>query len=231
MNLSEVSNVKRAAEIAQEAADAAHFAQYERLIHKLACDYMPRAMAMGMNMDHDDLFQSLCVIYAKCKAGFDESLGYKFTTYLQNACYWEFNRMAQIVGRQRRTLSATSIDELPHKVGDVFDAKDPYAAFSDPDQRSPEDAVSIEQQVGCDLKRLGHQGRTAVTLLLNPTVDLEEAFRGHQAQLETVHAKVPQDITLAFILDYMKVPYSARRRIREEIRNVYGVSVPISGRV
>lgn len=224
MNLSEVSNVERAAEIV-------HFAQYEKLLHKLAFDYMPRAMALGMNMDHDDLFQSLCLVYTKCKAGFDESKGFKFTTYLQNACYWEFNRMAQNVGRTRHVLSATSIDELITGKTSNTNQDNPIFSFPDPNQPPPEDTVSIKQEIGENLKRLSHQARTAVTLLLNPNVALEEAFRGHQSELAAAQAKVPQDITLAFILDYMKVPYSARRRIREEIRNVYGVSVPISGRV
>lgn len=224
MNLAEVSNVQRA-------ADAAHFTQYERLIHKIACGFMPRAMAMGANMDYDDLFQSLCVVYTKCKATFDESRGNKFTTYLQWACYHEFNKQMEVLGRQRRAITATSVDELRGKSGEVIEGSDSYAAFIDPSQPSPEETLDAKQQIGHDLRRLGHQARSAVTLLLRPTLALEKAFKKHQEALAAVQAKVPQDITLAFILDFMQVPHSARRRIREEIRDVYGVSVPISGRV
>lgn len=199
--------------------DAAHFAQYEKQLHGLAWKYLPKAGALGANMDYEDLFQFFCLVYTKCKAGFDESRGIKFTTYLQCACVHAFNKQMKDLSKSRETLSATSVDALGDESGD-FDGG--YRLFEDASQRNPEETFLAREEMNTNFSGLSEKARVAVFCLLNPPASIAQAWaaEGHRGQ-----------VSMAFILEQMDIPYWQRKEIRREIREVYGVTVAVTARV
>lgn len=210
------------------ADDTAHWKQYERLIQQLAGKALPRAQALEPTMDYDELVGMFTETYLKCKTGFDPTKGYQFTTYLQSAIYHSFNKWCEQVGRQRRAVAATSINDLA--VAGGREESNPYEYVGVDQGESPEEQVERRQRRTLMAQRvatLPPRFKQVVAILVKgPGPELRADFEAHQAMLRAQGRQVPEDITIDFICRKLDFTMQEALKLREVLEQKFKVTVP-----
>jgi hypothetical protein len=196
-----------------------HFKSVENLLHLCAIRMEQRAIAMNLFVDHDELFQMCCETYTKCVKAFDEKLGFKFTTYVMNACYFNGNQWFKTQGREIGVVSRQSIDAFQLNDGEGID-RDANMFLAD-DQASPEDQAIARSETMEKLKALSSSGKKVIELMANPPPDLIAAFQAS----DMVKNRDEDDVPIKFIADWLQIPRSERQHIRSEIKKYFGVDL------
>jgi hypothetical protein len=213
-------------------AAAAHFAQYKNLIAKVARQAMGRVLAVEPSMEFDDVMAHLSVVYVKCAERFDESKGWKFSTYLQNACYHEVNRLVEKIEKERTVVSSMSAQGMIDS-GDEGEAVDFYSVFTQPDpDLNPEEAVSVKQELLALFATMSDDGRKAVALLIAPPTELQvyhdnllaAAEKARQAGLSK--APIRAELSLDVVCRFLRFTRKRAGALREELLELTNVNFP-----
>jgi hypothetical protein len=70
-----------------------NYKKYENLLHTLANKAYKRALASkAFHVTKEDIFQEMSTVYVKALKTFNPDKGFKFSTYLAKACWFEFNK-------------------------------------------------------------------------------------------------------------------------------------------
>jgi hypothetical protein len=199
-----------------------HFMSVEPLLHLCAIKMEERARAMKLDVDHDEMFQMCCETYAKCALAFDESRGFKFTTYLVNACYFNGNQWFKTQGKESSVVSRVSIDS--YKFADGESMEEGIDAFMGETEESPEDRVIYAAQTAENIRRLSAAGKKLLGALANPPPELLVAFQGSDRS-QFRDKRESDDIPAKFIADWLQISRNERRQIRHEINQFFGVDL------
>jgi DNA-directed RNA polymerase specialized sigma24 family protein len=84
------------------------------LVHSVSKKGYGRLRSAGVGMDYEDIFQEMSIVFLKAYSGFDESQGFKFSTYYFRAAYNKLNTWAQKLIDERLEHGVVSIQELNH---------------------------------------------------------------------------------------------------------------------
>lgn len=82
------------------------------LVHAVSKKGYARFQSAGVAMDYEDVFQEMSVVFLKAYEGFDESKGFKFTTYYYMAAQNKMNNWAQSLIAERLQHGVFSIEEM-----------------------------------------------------------------------------------------------------------------------
>jgi RNA polymerase sigma factor (sigma-70 family) len=82
------------------------------LVHDVSRRGFSRLAAAKVTIDYEDVFQEMSVVFIKAFEGFDESRGFKFSTYYFMCAYNRLNKWAQDMIEERLKHGVVSIDEL-----------------------------------------------------------------------------------------------------------------------
>lgn len=84
------------------------------LVHTVAKKGYGRLAAANVGIDYEDVFQEMSIVFLKAYEGFDESRGFKFSTYYFMSAYNRLNSWASNLIDERLKHGVVSIEELSH---------------------------------------------------------------------------------------------------------------------
>ena len=115
------------------------------LVHAVSRKGFSRLAAAKVTIDYEDVFQEMSVVFLKAFEGFDESKGFKFSTYYFMCAYNRLNRWAQDMIEERLKHGVVSIDELndSSEQGDM-DLASTLEEFVDPSS-DPESSYRVRE--------------------------------------------------------------------------------------
>ena len=93
---------------------AAYYKANVGLVHSVSKKGYARLRSAGVGLDYDDVFQEMSIVFLKAYTGFDESQGFKFSTYYVRSAYNKLNTWAQKMIDERLEHGVVSIQELNH---------------------------------------------------------------------------------------------------------------------
>lgn len=82
------------------------------LVHAIAKRGLGRLGAAKVAIEYDDVFQEMSVVFLKAYEGFDESRGFKFSTYYYMAAYNHLNHWADKLIKERLRDGLVSLEEF-----------------------------------------------------------------------------------------------------------------------
>lgn len=115
------------------------------LVHVVSRKGFSRMAAAKVVIDYEDVFQEMSIVFLKAFEGFDESKGFKFSTYFFMCAYNRLNRWAQDLIEERLKHGVVSIEELGHNLeGDDIDMGSMMQDMSDP-STDPESSYRVRE--------------------------------------------------------------------------------------
>lgn len=91
------------------------------LVHAVSRKGFSRLATAKVVIDYEDVFQEMSIVFLKAFEKFDESKGFKFSTYYFMCAYNRLNRWAQDLIEERLKYGVVSIEELSQAAGDGED--------------------------------------------------------------------------------------------------------------
>ncbi len=82
------------------------------LVHAVSRKGFSRLATAKVTIDYEDVFQEMSIVFLKALEGFDESRGFKFSTFYFMCAYNRLNKWAQDMIEERLKHGVVSIDEL-----------------------------------------------------------------------------------------------------------------------
>jgi RNA polymerase sigma factor (sigma-70 family) len=111
------------------------------LVHSVSRKGFARLTAARVGIDYEDVFQEMSMVFLKAYQGFDESRGFKFSTYFYMAAYNRLNAWATDMIDERVKHGVVSIDELNEAAGEDISLSESLFV----DDTTPEDYVRAVQ--------------------------------------------------------------------------------------
>ena len=94
-------------------ANDASYESVRRLLAKLAGKCFMRAQAMGgLGMTLDDVMQEMNLSYIQARDSWKPDQGTKFSSYLVNCCYWNFNGRISRWEKERRLMGMVNMTDM-----------------------------------------------------------------------------------------------------------------------
>lgn len=117
------------------------------LVHIVAKALHSRLMAYKMGTTYEDAFQEASYAFVTAVRGFDESKGFKFSTYFSKTAHTHLTKVIKQECHYLHDIKAVSIEGLV-KLGDPSIHEDtPYEFIEDEDGEDPEHEVMIADLV------------------------------------------------------------------------------------
>ena len=193
----------------------------ERTVHRCAWRiYRRLCRAGGRSLPYEDVLQEMWLAWCKAVETYDPDINPNFQAYLWNGMMQHgITVYRKQVSYRFQELHAVSFDQPVTSNGE-----DSLADFyTDPDQRSAEQAV-IEESVFANIsRRLSDEARIVVNLMRNQPPELVEAFthfnyKAEQARSMNVPYAKPSALRISVIFDLMGLSRSRRAEVLDELR-------------
>jgi RNA polymerase sigma factor (sigma-70 family) len=125
------------------------------LVHSVSRKGFSRLATAKVVIDYEDVFQEMSIVFLKAFEKFDESKGFKFSTYYFMCAYNRLNRWAQDLIEERLKHGVVSIEELGQMTGegDDFDMSAAMTDYADP-STDPESSYRVKELLDHMLKTL-----------------------------------------------------------------------------
>lgn len=91
---------------------AEFFEKNKGLVHDVSNRGYRRVVSLNVGLEYEDVFQEMSMAFLKAYEGFDESKGYKFTTYYYMAAFNHLNTWIKKTASDRIQHGTVSIEEL-----------------------------------------------------------------------------------------------------------------------
>jgi RNA polymerase sigma factor (sigma-70 family) len=101
------------------------------LVHNVARRGFKRLAAARVTIDYEDVFQEMSMVFLKAFEGFDESKGFKFSTYYFMCAHNRLNGWGQALIEERLKHGVVSIEELGHSADADVDMGEVLTEFAD----------------------------------------------------------------------------------------------------
>ncbi len=191
------------------------FKDYERLTHWITIKLLGRAKASGADVEYNDLFQEVALIWCRCRDLYDETKG-KFSLYYVRSAFKGFghqNLAEKINGRGFR--STVSLNER------VMGSEDEVSEFGDliEDEGcvNPEDRLLLRESVAIELER-NPLFKRLVELSVEEPPELTSQLTAMRRQREyarslgiTMSERVPTALTPELVRRSMRFNWRQRR--------------------
>jgi RNA polymerase sigma factor (sigma-70 family) len=210
-------------------AFSTEFASHEGLIHSFARKGYGRLQAARVSIDYEDVFQEMCVSFTKAKAKYDPQTGFSFSAYFGRAIWNDFNKFADRLITERVELGIINFEDM--KSGDDTDGDITEVlmvemeSYELPESRLEgfQDFVSNFSKV---MNSLSPVTRKVLLQFIAPSDQMKEhhvAKKGQYdwgRQMGVLEKKVPDLITIEFVIRESLTDENERRVVRAEIKRL-----------
>jgi len=131
------------------------------LVHTVSRKGYTRLVKARVTIDYEDVFQEMSMVFLKACDGFDESRGFKFSTYFFMAAYNRLNNWAQALIDDR--MRYTSVDEM-NDTGENYSLEE--VLWQDHD--TPEGHYAVTQMIEHIAKTLSPLASLILTWTISP---------------------------------------------------------------
>ena len=147
------------------------------LVHAVSRKGFGRLMAARVTIDYEDVFQEMSVVFLKAFEGFDESKGFKFSTYYFMCAYNRLNRWAQDMIEERLEHGVVSVEELndSSELGDM-DLGSTLEEFTDPSS-DPESSYRVQELLEYMAKTLSPLAKLILEWSVTPPEEIVTEVR------------------------------------------------------
>lgn len=151
------------------------------LVHAVSRKGFSRLATAKVVIDYEDVFQEMSIVFLKAFEGFDESKGFKFSTYFFMCAYNRLNRWAQALIEERLKHGVVSIEELGHGAdGEDIDMGNLMEEFADP-STDPESSYRVTELLEYMLKTVSPlAGLILEWSIMPPQEVMAEVRKAHQ---------------------------------------------------
>jgi RNA polymerase sigma factor (sigma-70 family) len=151
------------------------------LVHAVSRKGFSRLATAKVVIDYEDVFQEMSIVFLKAFEGFDESKGFKFSTYYFMCAYNRLNRWAQGLIEERLKHGVVSIEELSHgSDGDDMDLGNVMQDYADP-SADPESSYRVTELLQYMLKNVSPlAGLILEWSIMPPQEVMTEVRKAHQ---------------------------------------------------
>jgi DNA-directed RNA polymerase sigma subunit (sigma70/sigma32) len=204
------------------------FKDYQKLVSQQAWKALTRLHALGIHsMDFDDVYQEMCLYYTIALKTFDASKGFVFSTYVVTVMQRRFQRVVTDLVEERGHM--TSVEEIEARTS----SEDGFSLYEhvSTDAPSIEDAIAHKIETVAKLEKLSTGAKMILMELINPSAELEEEFNAKQAhvrfgrELGVANGRISSDLSLHHICEHYGISGAARRQLRSELKDNFGVEV------
>jgi DNA-directed RNA polymerase specialized sigma24 family protein len=204
-----------------------HWKQHERLVMQIASKALTRAQAIDPTTSYEDLVSFFTEVYCTCVSRFDATKGAKFSTYMHTACFHEFNRWADKMERQRRVVSATSVQGMiEDEHGEVRSAFDFIASECD----APPEVLErrqVQKVMASRIAAMPPRFRQVIAILVHgPSPELLKKFAEHQEALRAQGHQAPTRLGIDFICKSLNFTPKEALALRNQIDRKFRVDIP-----
>ncbi len=189
-----------------------------KLIHKLTNKFMNRVIASGAGVERDDIFQEVSRVWVKCKGGYKEDSGVKFTSYFFSAAHKEMNRFLKKDWNQTRELGLVSTSQESND-GSEIDILETTVVESD---ISPEEILERQENVSVAISALSEEAKLVLSWIVSPPEELkrEAKMRMTRDRSGAKSEGLNMRSTLIFAVRVVGMSEAAAYRVRGELMNV-----------
>lgn len=161
---------------------AEFYEQNKGLVHAVSRKGFARFSGLGVSMDYEDIFQEMSVIFLKAYEGFDDSKGFKFTTYFYMSAFNRINSWLQKLADERVVHGVVSIEELNARSGG--DGENNLSDLLMIDRATPETYCQLNQFITHADKSLSPLASLILSWCLSPPPELLEQLRKAEVHAE-----------------------------------------------
>lgn len=155
------------------------------LVHTIARRGHKRLVSANVGIDYEDVFQEMSLVFVKAMNGFDESKGFKFSTYFFMAAYHRLNAWAGDIIEERLKHGVVSIEELSESNHEEFSLDEILLA----DHDTPEAHYRVKQLLEHIVRSLSPLAGLILTWSIAPPPEIMDAVRKAQLQAEFARSK------------------------------------------
>lgn len=141
------------------------------LVHKVAQKIFRRAHAMHAPLEYQDVFQECSLVMLRAHSRFDESTGFKFSTYYMQACYHEMNNKLRRHEQDINVLEITSMTGFDED-GESVSFEETVAGV----EGSPEQYLEAKQTLQEARATLSPLADKLLEVLTNPPVQMQHEW-------------------------------------------------------
>lgn len=151
------------------------------LVHAVSRKGFSRLATAKVVIDYEDVFQEMSIVFLKAFEGFDESKGFKFSTYYFMCAYNRLNYWAQRLIEERLKHGVVSIEELSKgSDGDDMDLGNVMQDYADP-STDPESSYRVTELLQYMLKNVSPlAGLILEWSIMPPQEVMTEVRKAHQ---------------------------------------------------
>jgi hypothetical protein len=186
---------------------AIRFEDYEKLTHWLSRRLVARGQGEGVALPYGDVFQELVLVWLRCRDGFDQAVGVKFSTYYVRAAVWEYRNIKRALAGQYARHMVSLSDQVGGAGEESLDWID---VIPDLSAENPEAQVALAQSVEQEMA-INPALHRLTELAANPPPELARELEALAAQAAWAkHLGVVQPETMPTAL----TPMMLRRLFR-----------------
>lgn len=206
------------------------FKGVERLIHQMAYKGFKRMeKARVMGADFDCVHSEMKLAYCKAARGFKPESGGQFTTYCVRVCWNEFNKYLERLLREQAAIGYISLEEIGQAASadSDDDVSDPLEFIMNQEvQESPEDRLEHLEILRRASACLSKESKEVLYYLVKPHAKMLKAYNAMVAMKpeNPLNPRKADDISIAFIGEYLKIDKQVIKEIKKELGRVYGIS-------
>lgn len=202
------------------------FKDHANLLHNLTKKAFGRMTSANAPMEYDDIYQTMCLSFAKCISKWNPNVGVSFTAYMGRACWNDFNKLAEKMINERIGLNLTHFEDMRSYEYGEHDDENPLERFQSDEsqevQENPEDACARVQEARKNLEMLSHNAKVVIKELLHPSrVVMDELRKINEGKCDS---RANPDVTVRFIAKCYNLPESNIARLKSEFKRKLGVT-------
>lgn len=148
----------------------AFYASNIGLVHTVSRKVHARILAMGASIEYCDVQQEATMVMMRAYEKFDESLGFKFSTYFMRAAFYDLNKFVKSYEKDVSVLGVFSLQSATGEDGEAIDLE----STIDGGFGSPEQILEAKQLV-CEIRsQLSPLAGLILDIMIEPPEEFED---------------------------------------------------------
>lgn len=155
------------------------------LVHTVARKGFGRLTSAGVGIDYEDVFQEMSLVFLKAMEGFDESKGFKFSTYFYMAAYNRLNAWAGDMIEERLKHGVVSVEELADNPDEDYSLDEILFV----DSATPEEQYRVTEFLEHIVRELSPLAGLILAWSVAPPPEILDGVRKARLQAEYARSK------------------------------------------
>lgn len=189
------------------------------MMHKLAGKYYRRAKALGVGYEYDDIMQEMFLAWRKAADGFDESRGFRFSTYFYRVANVHANREIFKDHRDDGHLEVNHVSIQSPSFSEEHSSLEEL--LQDELAQSTEETVEVYDEVNALLRNVSQPTALVIKYLVDPPQELMEEIDMRANRVNGGYAKGVGIANVSlFVRRLMGLNSFSYQKMRTELRDV-----------